>query len=108
MGQELPSRTHFTGIIRKRILPVQFVLDKYILLLKDREEQVPIIKRELTVSIPPGTPLHSGTPTRSPSKILSSIYNVGLASVRLEDARKMHTINGSEWRVLPWFPPWWP
>lgn len=83
VGQELTIRTHHTGVVRKRILPVQ---------LYDAEESLPGVDTvtyspEAKVSPPPtGADISkvSARKGRSAGKFLSGVGNVGLALCRLE------------------------
>lgn len=84
LGQELTIRTHHTGVIRKRILPVQ---------LYSTEEQLlthvnsPMLRRDSQLVLPPSGANISkagGTRGRSAGKWLRGVGNVGLALCRLE------------------------
>jgi folate-binding protein YgfZ len=122
VGQELTARTHHTGIVRKRIMPVSLFVDaqqppesptfddKNILgnvtgVLDVRSESMPSVSNE------------SKSPrARSAGKLLSQVGNVGLAMLRLEQAHRWNkdllmyvmTEEGTKVYIKPWFPQWWP
>lgn len=83
VGQELTIRTHHTGVVRKRILPVQ---------LYDGESGVPKVlpnydPRFSSSLPPPGTEIYKtrkDPKARSAGKWLAGIGNIGLALCRLE------------------------
>lgn len=84
VGQELTIRTHHTGVVRKRILPVQ---------LYDNESNAgsssekPVYDPTTNLPIPPaGANISrvSARKGRSAGKFLGGIGNVGLALCRLE------------------------
>lgn len=83
LGQELTIRTHHTGVVRKRILPVQ---------LYSAEEELPIQAHNPTfkdseLPLPPSGANISkvgATRGRSAGKWLHGVGNVGLALCRLE------------------------
>lgn len=84
LGQELTIRTHHTGVVRKRILPLQ-------LYDKDSPEptpsKTPIYIPSANVSLPPrGSDVikSSARKGRSAGKWLGGIGNIGLALCRLE------------------------
>jgi len=74
LGQELTIRTHHTGVVRKRVLPVQ---------LYDKDSESIEHRSELP---PPGSNLSkvSTRKGRSTGKLLASGQSVGLALCRLE------------------------
>ncbi|KAJ6144814.1 transferase caf17 [Penicillium chermesinum] len=81
VGQELTIRTHHTGVVRKRILPVQLYT-----------EDVPStdgLRYDSSVKLaapPPGTNITKagGRRGRSAGKFLNGVGNIGLALCRLE------------------------
>ncbi|RDW94686.1 hypothetical protein BP5796_00449 [Coleophoma crateriformis] len=80
VGQELTIRTHHTGVIRKRILPV---------MLYDKDDPVPetleYSARNLAAGIPPETSIGRFEKRgRSAGKWLAGVGNVGLGLCRLE------------------------
>ncbi|KAL1954161.1 hypothetical protein VTO42DRAFT_1569 [Malbranchea cinnamomea] len=83
VGQELTIRTHHRGVIRKRILPVQF----YEFDSPPPESDAPVYLENTELPLPPaGASITrvSGGKSPSPGKFLSGIGNVGLALCRLE------------------------
>lgn len=88
LGQELTIRTHHTGVVRKRILPVQL----YNAGNKPADSQMlPEYVPEEREQFPPSPPSQSNISKehargrgRSSGKYLSGIGNIGLALCRLE------------------------
>ncbi|PGH19415.1 hypothetical protein AJ80_03915 [Polytolypa hystricis UAMH7299] len=83
VGQELTIRTHHTGVVRKRILPVQLygVEDGL------PESDTPLYSPEIKLVLPPaGANISrvSARKGRSAGKFLAGVGNVGLAMCRLE------------------------
>ncbi|KAJ5893460.1 transferase caf17 [Penicillium taxi] len=81
VGQELTIRTHHTGVVRKRVLPVQFYSDN--LDLTDG----PVYDPSAQLSLPPsGSNIMKagGRRGRSAGKVLNGVGNIGLALCRLE------------------------
>ncbi|PWY67167.1 hypothetical protein BO70DRAFT_390519 [Aspergillus heteromorphus CBS 117.55] len=84
VGQELTIRTHHTGVVRKRILPVQ--------LYEESQEAVasadaPVYDPSAALSLPPsGSNISkiSARKGRSAGKFLGGVGNIGLALCRLE------------------------
>lgn len=85
LGQELTIRTHHTGVVRKRVLPVQLY----------ESGQPPDSSQERPEYDPSRTPQHIPPPGsnmskvstrrgRSTGKFLGSVGNIGLALCRLE------------------------
>jgi folate-binding protein YgfZ len=84
VGQELTIRTHHTGVVRKRILPVQLYVDE---LEKIPINDVPTIDPSILLPLPPSganVSRISARKGRSAGKFLTGIGNVGLALCRLE------------------------
>lgn len=84
VGQELTIRTHHTGVVRKRILPVQLYSEG-----QDPNEfgELPTYDPNTNLSLPPaGANIFriSARKGRSAGKFLNGIGNVGLALCRLE------------------------
>ncbi|KAJ5527285.1 transferase caf17 [Penicillium frequentans] len=81
VGQELTIRTHHTGVVRKRILPVQFYT-------KDMSTaDGPVYEPSADIPLPPaGTNIMKagGRRGRSAGKFLNGVGNIGLALCRLE------------------------
>lgn len=81
VGQELTIRTHHTGVVRKRILPVQLYTGDM------PTGDSPIYDPSTELSLPPaGTNINKvgGRRGRSAGKFLSGVGNIGLALCRLE------------------------
>ncbi|KDN52650.1 Aminomethyltransferase folate-binding domain-containing protein [Tilletiaria anomala UBC 951] len=105
VGQELTARTHHTGVVRKRFLPIS---------LYDPSEKPPIalqVSRDFDRALPkPGSEVRSSpaasavSPTsshaegdstpagssrgRSAGKLYSGVHNIGLACLRLEQVER--------------------
>lgn len=81
VGQELTIRTHHTGVVRKRILPVQLYTQDL------SSEGNPVYDPSVDVSLPPsGSNISKagGRRGRSAGKFLNGVGNIGLALCRLE------------------------
>ncbi|KAJ6102661.1 transferase caf17 [Penicillium sp. IBT 16267x] len=81
VGQELTIRTHHTGVIRKRILPVQFYTQEM------STADGPVYEPSAEIPLPPiGTNIMKagGRRGRSAGKFLNGVGNIGLALCRLE------------------------
>lgn len=81
VGQELTIRTHHTGVVRKRILPVQLYTQD------SPSEDTPVYDPSIEVPLPPGESNISkagGRRGRSAGKFLNGVGNIGLALCRLE------------------------
>ncbi|KAG0170461.1 ccr4 associated factor [Apophysomyces sp. BC1034] len=111
IGQELTIRTYHTGVVRKRIVPVQ---------IYKTGEKVPTtqtVNREMKWSFEPQMEikLADGSSKRSIGKLCSGIHNVGLALMRLEHVQKCaageditFTVPGADGiHVRPFLPDWW-
>lgn len=91
IGQELTARTHHTGVIRKRLMPVFF-------------ESVPQTKLEVNTSIQ----LPSGTSKVSVGKLRGVEGKVGLALLRITEvleAGKLKILDETAETMRPF---WWP
>jgi mRNA-decapping enzyme subunit 2 len=81
VGQELTIRTHHTGVVRKRILPVQFYTGE------PSSADGPVYDPSVELSLPPhGSNINKagGRRGRSAGKFLDGVANIGLALCRLE------------------------
>lgn len=81
VGQELTIRTHHTGVVRKRILPVQLYTQDL------SSDEAPVYDPSVEVSLPPsGSNISKagGRRGRSAGKFLNGVGNIGLALCRLE------------------------
>ena len=85
LGQELTIRTHHTGVIRKRILPVQLYDESH---LRSAEQLEPVYDSDATALLPAATSniakSSSSGRGRSVGKWLGGVGNIGLALCRLE------------------------
>ncbi|OJJ37296.1 hypothetical protein ASPWEDRAFT_108168 [Aspergillus wentii DTO 134E9] len=84
VGQELTIRTHHTGIVRKRIVPVQLYTGEQGAL---ESAETPVYDPSTELTLPPsGSNISkdSARKGRSAGKFLSGIGNIGLALCRLE------------------------
>lgn len=127
IGQELTARTHHTGVIRKRIVPVsladhiesevdqiQHKIDSHFELDQQINEGGIDVRSEPLNKNPESA---SGRPSRgrSAGKLLSVVDNVGLAMLRLEQVNRWNKdlvmqIAGKDKQIYvrPWIPTWWP
>ncbi|KAJ6113095.1 transferase caf17 [Penicillium capsulatum] len=81
VGQELTIRTHHTGVVRKRILPVQFYTEEL------ASGTGPVYDPSANLPLPPsGSNISKagGRRGRSAGKFLNGVGNIGLAMCRLE------------------------
>lgn len=132
VGQELTVRTYHTGVVRRRVYPVQIYREgqRYApgyrvgycvnSIFSPREAEVPdesvptIESTSMTII----NPKKSGTVERGTRpKLLGSMHGVGLAVLRtaqlgdLESGNlSMHLDgpNGVRYNIRPWIPSWWP
>eukprot|EP00455_Lapot_gusevi_P056225 TRINITY_DN9298_c0_g1_i7.p1 TRINITY_DN9298_c0_g1~~TRINITY_DN9298_c0_g1_i7.p1 ORF type:complete len:347 (-),score=64.57 TRINITY_DN9298_c0_g1_i7:29-1069(-) len=119
-GQELTTRTHVTGIVRKRIMPVYFgppaplqpaTRPRRATALQNSLLPYSFIDESASMSLDKA-PISSGT--TQAGQVLSSRLNLGLALLRLEHAFKPSqplTVTDSTGRVLqvtPYIPEYWP
>lgn len=90
IGQELTARTHHTGVIRKRLMPLIF--DKSISFKKDSDDSVDV-KNENGTSV---------------GKIRNIVDNIGLGLMRIEPALAAKELNFNSNVVKTMKPDWWP
>lgn len=103
LGQELTARTHHTGVVRKRIVPVSLYTDPHKPPTALQHEQGSVrlqlapgtdVRSEPMSSSSSGSSTDTGTeqkrPTRgrSAGKLVSYVDNVGLAMLRLEQVHR--------------------
>lgn len=88
IGQELTARTHHTGVIRKRILPIRF-------------DSLP------TTTVDYDTPILNQA-GRSVGKIRQTQGRSGLALIRLKEAFAAESLSCNSVPVTVWRPVWWP
>ena len=105
VGQELMARTHFKGVVRKRVMPFE--------IMKSESSTPGGGGDKLNILIDSGESVIDGTS----GKVLGSVRVVdggqGLAHLRLKEAheaidglRVLKTESGVE--IRPWRPQWWP
>ncbi|KAF8933288.1 ccr4 associated factor [Dissophora ornata] len=121
-GQELTIRTYHKGIIRKRVMPVQYYKPgepepEAIQFNKSTSHVIPpqselfLTKNE--ESTQPAASSSSARPVRASGKTGSNVGNIGLALVKLDDVAGGSTFDvmdreGATVRVKAFFPTWWP
>jgi folate-binding Fe-S cluster repair protein YgfZ len=124
MGQELTARTHFQGLIRKRLMPV--ILTP---LGTEAHASLPFVQAAniendpwpsifgqfeglldpaFTAELPsPGTKVLMGK--KNVGKLLSSRLNVAIAQLRLAAVREpSEPLTVDNYSVTPLLPRWWP
>jgi hypothetical protein len=127
VGQELTIRTHHTGVVRKRILPVQLYHEG-----NQPGSETPVYDPQTTISLPPAGANISktgGRKGRSAGKFITGIGNVGLGICRLEmmtditltgessqyvpsqefkvsDGEAQQSADGQDVRIKAFVPPW--
>ncbi|CAF0983070.1 unnamed protein product [Adineta ricciae] len=94
IGQELIARTHHTGVIRKRLMPVQ--ITNYEELSKSSDNKT----NDLTI-------VNEETKRRA-GKLRSSIEHDGIALIRLNEWRNSLRIQNADVSITPSIPNWWP
>lgn len=137
VGQELTVRTYHTGVVRKRVLPVEIqsthewafplhmtsasltVYDSHTRTLGSNPESRPAVFTPGLVIRPVALTTSEGAlRPRGTGKLLSSIGNLGLALLRLEHvesvSRGLATFQmevgeeGQTWRIVNSWPNGWP
>ncbi|KAI9105591.1 hypothetical protein DFS34DRAFT_600017 [Phlyctochytrium arcticum] len=120
LGQELTIRTYHTGITRKRIMPVQFYREDESppdVLSVDTTTAYPTFAPQTDISLISTTssdPSTDSTPSprrrrpHPPGKLCSTLHNVGLALLRLDQLEGATLGLENGWRVKPFAPSWWP
>ena len=124
IGQELTARTFFTGLVRKRIMPITLTPDgitsNQLCVDTNASMQLPAPETDIRLVSPEGGEQeHRPTRTRSAGKFITGIHNIGLAMLRFEHVNKAKgdTINtprlavdteSGQLQVTAWTPSWWP
>lgn len=130
VGQELTARTHHTGVVRKRIVPISLYLPNTpppTSIFIDREFAHTLPAHLSEVRCKPIASIEAGKSARGKAagKFSGGLHNVGLACLRLEqvsrwtdasaaDAKSdglemsVTTANGETLLARPWIPGWWP
>lgn len=91
IGQELTARTHHTGVIRKRILPIH------------------LIERPNNEKLEPDTPiLNELDRPVGKLRMLADGSNYGLAMLRLKETFAADRLTLAGVPVTTWKPDWWP
>ncbi|UJR15282.1 hypothetical protein I4U23_002235 [Adineta vaga] len=94
IGQELVARTHHTGVIRKRLMPVQ--IENYEELSKSFDTKA----NDLTI-------INEETKRRA-GKLRTSIEQDGIALIRLSEWKNPLRIQNADVSIKPSIPNWWP
>ena len=129
VGQELTARTHHTGVVRKRLLPLTFypagspAPTSLSLASVDRSGSIQLPNHLTEVR---SKPVSSGEAKqargKAAGKFTSGVYNVGLGCLRLEQVQRWSetgredglemSIKAADGEttlmVRPWIPNWWP
>lgn len=90
LGQELTARTHHTGVVRKRLMPISL--------------SVPVH------NLQPGGAVHSQT-GKPAGKLRSGLEELGLGLIRLSHARETLIVTdprGERVTLKATVPEWWP
>lgn len=115
LGQELTARTHFTGVLRKRITPIVVGVEEQV--LQDAlTSKVPHAILDSTVKeLKHGDQIFSESDGKLAGSITSAVGNCGLAVMKLQTlfgnpssgavGAKLVTEDGKP--ALPWKPFWW-
>lgn len=123
IGQELTARTYFTGLVRKRIVPVMLSHGPELGsdAVWDKHSDVSVSSFPADIHVTTTSSNESPRPARSrpAGKLLHSTQNVGLALLRLDHVQstapttatpsrlQVETTSGKLY-VHPWRPSWWP
>jgi folate-binding protein YgfZ len=118
IGQELMARTHFKGVVRKRIVPVRLLLDRG----DGGGEAMPVMKQspESSLRQSSSTISNENIVDKESGKVVGSLRVVdidsrqGLALLRLQaaqeaiDGRHVLKTESSGVEIMPRRPAWWP
>mmetsp|Transcript_9569 Transcript_9569/g.13165 ORF Transcript_9569/g.13165 Transcript_9569/m.13165 type:complete len:369 (+) Transcript_9569:87-1193(+) len=121
LGQELTARSHHTGVIRKRLMPVYFVpsgpnkqeiagrdIKNYERWNDDGDLLFPSYFDPNSKLLIPPTTTKLRANDKPAGKILASAFNVGVAQVRFEHTDPDTVFEADGVRVVPLIPSWWP
>jgi len=121
LGQELTARSHHTGVIRKRLMPVYFVpsgsneqkiggrdIKNYERWDDDAELLFPSYFDPSSKLLVPPTSTKLRANDKPAGKILASAFNVGIAQVRFENTNADTVFEADGVRIVPVVPSWWP
>lgn len=121
LGQELTARTHFTGVLRKRITPVAIGVDAETVQTALERNETPEELLNKSIVLKPETKLYAAAAGaqggRAAGVVSSAASNCGLAVLKpqqvFDGAHPEHDRVGIELvtedgqRVTPWKPSWW-
>ncbi|CBQ68631.1 conserved hypothetical protein [Sporisorium reilianum SRZ2] len=132
VGQELTARTHHTGVVRKRIVPISLYrphtpAPSSITEVDRAFAHAPPAHLAEVRSKPVASDAAGAKPARGKAagKFTAGVHNVGLACLRLEQVSRwtdatagsaradglemsVTTADGETLLVKPWIPGWWP
>jgi len=128
IGQELTARTYFTGLVRKRIVPIMLTASTInrsgtIEVDRDASNILPAHGADiyLTEQDENGeSRIKKTARSRSAGKFLNGIHNIGLGLIRLAQLEKIQSPENTPYLVLSsesangpvqlhaWKPDWWP
>lgn len=94
IGQELVARTHHTGVIRKRLMPVK--INNFKELSKSFEHKID----NLTI-------INQETKRRA-GKLCAAVDETGIALIRLNEWKNNLRIQNADITIIPSIPQWWP
>lgn len=89
IGQELTARTHHTGVVRKRIMPILF-------------------EREITTEIPNDTLIYGSTSDKAIGKIRGVSKDAGIGLLRVTEALSSPSLKILDYSATTFRPKWWP
>lgn len=109
LGQELTARSHFTGVLRKRVTPVAVLPASADTISGPGAPS--IISESKDLELLPGTEIRTSSKKKG-GVVSSAVDNIGLAVLRLNDALPNDASSGrihlSDGRVgVAWRPAWW-
>lgn len=126
IGQELTARTYFTGLVRKRIVPLVLstpTMEHTGTLDRNVRDILPVHGTDIILTDQRENDAPTGPKTarsRSAGKFLNGIHNIGLGLIRLAQLEKtqLHEVTSQSIlvsecakgpvQVHAWKPDWWP